>query len=329
MTNKDYVKYTLLKSSPAFVSGEVLAESLNISRAAVSKIIKEFKAEGISIDSITNKGYKLSENSDLLSKELIKELLPEISDLDIYLYKSLDSTNMEAKRMLFGNSPLHDTLIISNEQSAGKGRKGRSFFSPKNTGIYLSYITDSPIEIKDSSVVTICVAVGVSRAIEKLTGLYPKIKWVNDLFLDEKKICGVLTEGITDLESGKIEKIIIGIGINYSTLEFPSELKSIATSIFNEKNANINSITRNHLIAAIVSELKILKNLDYKSFEFIIEEYRSKSNILGKIITLSPNENTSFDAAVLDINNHGHLVVKNLETKEVLTYNYGEVKIIK
>ena len=329
MNNKEYIIFQLQKNSETFVSGEELAKALNISRAAISKIIKEIKNEGIVIESVPNKGYKLSSTNDLISRDIIKNSLQKNGfNLDVYFHKIVNSTNLEAKRLILNSSIPNPSLIIANEQSQGKGRFGKIFFSPKNSGIYFSIIENSFTNLKNSTFITICTALAITRAIEKLTGFSTQIKWVNDIFYNGKKICGILTEAITNFETGEIEKLIIGIGINFSTIDFPKELES-AGSLFSPLSLNSNKITRNDLIINIVTELDLFfKNFNSLNYREIIEEYKSKSNILGKEILVTLPNTPPFSAIAVDIDEFGHLIIKK-ESNEILSLNYGEVSIKK
>lgn len=329
MNNKEYIIFQLQNNSETFISGEDLAKALNISRAAISKIIKEIKNEGIVIESVPNKGYKLSNTNDLISRDIIKNSLQKNGfNLDVYFHKTVNSTNLEAKRLILNSSISNPSLIIANEQSQGKGRFGKIFFSPKNSGIYFSIIENSFTNLKNSTFITICTALAITRTIEKLTGFSTQIKWVNDIFFNEKKICGILTEAITNFETGEIEKLIIGIGINFSTIDFPKELES-AGSLFSPLSLNSNKITRNDLIINIVTELDLFfKNFNSLNYSEIIEEYKSKSNILGKEILVTLPNTPPFSAIAVDIDEFGHLIIKK-ESNEILSLNYGEVSIKK
>lgn len=330
MNNKEYVIYKLQTNNNTFISGEDLAKELNISRAAISKIIKEIKNSGIIIESVQNKGYKLSDTNDLLSLDILQDNLKGRGlDYNVHLHSTIDSTNLEAKRLISSNDFLGKTLIVSGEQIKGKGRFGKNFFSPKNSGVYFSVIENAITSLSNSTFITICTALSICKAIEKLTGYTPKIKWVNDIFLDDRKTCGILTEAISNFETGEVEKLIIGIGINFSTIDFPQEIEDIAGPIFKKPEDNHSHITRNDLVIEIVYELnKYFKNFDSINIEELIAQYKSRSNIIGKEITVTLSNQKPFNAKALDINNLGHLIVKK-ENLELLTLNYGDVSIRK
>lgn len=330
MNNKEYVIYKLQTNNNTFISGEELAKDLNISRAAISKIIKEIKNSGIIIESVQNKGYKLSSTNDLLSLDILRDNLKNKGlEYNVQLHKSIDSTNLEAKRLIASNDSIEKTLIVSGEQLKGKGRFGKDFFSPKNSGVYFSIIENAITSLSNSTFITICTAISICKAIETLTGYTPKIKWVNDIFLDDRKTCGILTEAISNFETGEVEKLIIGIGINFSTIDFPKEIEDIAGPLFKKSEDNINHITRNDLVVEIIYELnKYFKDFNSIDTEELIWEYKSRSNIIGKNITVTLPNQESFNAKALDINNLGHLIIKK-ENLDLLTLNYGDVSIRK
>lgn len=303
MTTREKIISMLENNKGSYISGEDIGKKLNISRSAVSKAIKELKNNGYIIDSINKKGHCIPCKSNTLSLiEITKNLK---YDNDIIIKDSVLSTNLDGKNHLLNNSK-HGTVIIANEQTAGRGRKGRSFFSPKNTGIYMSIILNPESLLLESSLkITIATAVAISNAIDELCNKNTQIKWVNDIFLNNKKICGVLTEAITDFETGSIENIVVGIGINFNTLNFPEDLSHIAGSIFSE---DITPINRNQLISKIINNLmKIIENLDDSE---IIKIYKNKSFLIEKDI-IYYKKNSALQGTVIDIDHNGHLIIQD------------------
>ena len=295
------------------VSGQELADSLNVSRAAIWKAIKALKDEGYYIEATPNKGYILVENSDVLSSEGIACYLDE--KIAIYTYKKIDSTNTQMKKLAIDGGSDH-SVIVAEEQSAGRGRFGRSFYSPAKKGIYMSVLLKRQEMIQDATFITIQTAVAINRAIKKLYGLETEIKWVNDLYYQGKKICGILTEAISDFESGMIEAIIIGIGINVSTKEFPKELQDKATSL------NLDKANRNQFIAEILKQLFKIINEDFKE---TLAEYKSLSCVLNKKIEFML-KGQLYTGTVKDINELGNLVV--IYNDQEIILSSGEVSII-
>ena len=295
------------------ISGQELANQLHVSRAAIWKAIKTLKEEGYNIEATPNKGYVLLENSDVLSKQGIAYYLTE--EIDIFSYKTIDSTNTQMKKLAINGGKNH-SVIVSEEQSAGRGRFGRSFYSPAQKGVYMSVLLKTGDSLQNATMITIKTAVAVRRAIAKLYDIEVAIKWVNDLYYRGKKVCGILSEAISDFESGMIEAIIIGIGINVSTDNFPLEIASIATSL------GLQEANRNQFIAEILNQLFAIIDEDFK---LVLNEYRMASCVLHKQITFN-QKGEQFTGLVREINDLGNLVVSSNGAEMVLTA--GEVSII-
>ena len=310
------------KNKGEVISGSKLAKDLNVSRTSIWKHIEELRKDGYEITAVTNKGYSLSNNTDLISAEgIIPYLKDDYCNVPIYSYKTLESTNKTAKELTFKDAS-HGTVIISEEQTAGRGRLGRSFYSPKNSGIYMSIILKPNLTIADSVLITTAASVAVCRAIEKTTGIEAKIKWINDIVLNNKKVCGILTEASTDFESGTIENIILGIGINFNTAceDFPDEIQNTAASLFSKENSKI---SRNVLCAAIINEVLSMSD-NLKGHKFI-NEYKKRSIVLDKDIIFIRN-GVSTKAHAIDIQDDGSLVVEK-ENGEITILNSGEISI--
>lgn len=339
MSTKKNVLKALEENKGTTISGEELARRLNLSRAAVWKAIGELRKEGYPIDAITNKGYCLSPDSDLLSAEGISlHLTVPLAAGSIHVFKTIESTNLTAKKMALEGAP-EGTVIIAEEQTKGRGRMGRSFYSPLSRGIYMSIILKPRFDASQAVLITTAASVAVCRAIERVTGISCTIKWVNDIYARGKKVCGILTEAVTDFESGQIEYIVLGIGINYSTSaeEFPEELSEIAGSIFNGTVGESNSEdgllpSRNRLAAEVINEvLGLNEALESRNF---IQEYRDRSMILGKEIRIlkpgGSHEVRDFSEGIpayaLDVDQDGGLVVR-YEDGTCATLSSGEVSI--
>lgn len=254
--------------------------------------------------------------TERLEKEKIEDLL-EGFDNTIIVMDEVDSTNLEIKRLARSGAK-NGTVVIAEHQTSGRGRLGRSFFSPTGRGIYMSLLLKPSFEEERAVLVTTAVSVAVCRAIEKISGKQPLIKWVNDLYLNGKKICGILTEAIRDAKSGKIEYIVIGIGINCAKSEFPDDIKNIAGSICEKEE----EISRNELIAEIIKEINLMGNLaDSRDF---IDEYKRRSLVIGKDIRILGK--TERKATAIDIDANGGLVVK-LSNGETKILSSGEISI--
>ncbi len=254
-------------------------------------------------------------DNKLSEQEIKQNLLEQYKNFDIRIFDILPSTNDFAKELINSNSFTNGTTIIANEQTSGRGRFARNFFSPANTGTYFSSILKISLPIQDVSLITLISATAVCKAITKLTDLEPKIKWINDIYLNGKKICGILVENVSDNTNLKSKGIVVGIGININTKDFPKDIENKAGSIMCDK------LSRNKLIAEVINNLfELSKNVYDKK---IVEEYKSLSLVLNKEITYT-KDNKTYTATAVDINNSGNLVVKDdnnnmmvLESEEV------------
>lgn len=236
-------------------------------------------------------------------------------------FEELDSTNRYVKELAVKDGQ-PGTVVIAGRQSAGRGRLGRSFFSPEETGIYMSILLRPDIALERSVLITSMTAVAVARAIERVSGTEAKIKWVNDIFLNGKKVCGILTEAGINAEKDTLDYAVIGIGVNVGKMEFPEELKDTATSITNECGFKVAKET---VIDEILLELeKWYPTLLDGSF---LEESRKRSLLLGrKIKVLDETVQRGFyPAKAVDINEMGNLIIERNGERVVL--NSGEVSI--
>jgi BirA family biotin operon repressor/biotin-[acetyl-CoA-carboxylase] ligase len=253
-----------------------------------------------------------------LNGERIKSLLRENGKgIEIRIFDEIDSTNTEAKRVFKKGES--DMLIIAEKQTAGRGRQGKSFYSPEKTGVYFSLVINREMPLSFAVKATPAAAVAVAETVEELTDKKPEIKWVNDVFIDGKKVCGILTEAVRSEKSGFADGLIIGIGINVSTVDFPDEIKNIAGSLGKEP------IDKNLLISRICERVFDLAN-DLENPK-IIEEYKSRSLVLGKEISYEINGGR-ITATAVDIDKNFGLVIKHSDGKtETLTSGEVSVKV--
>ena len=323
MSTKTRILELLEKFRDRSLSGEKLAKTLGISRNAVWKAINELKKDGYKIQASPNKGYCLSPGNDILSREGILPFLPDsYRPAKIVIYDSLDSTNKTAKEMAISGAD-HGSIIIANSQTAGRGRYTRSFFSPSGGGLYISFILHpDKLPFENITSITAFAALVVCEAIESLSDKKPGIKWVNDIYLDRKKICGILTESITVLESSQPQWIVLGIGINVSTptSDFPEEIRSIAGSVFPDGSA---PFTRNQLAAEIIRRI-LFPASGFNEF-LLFQTYREKLMMLGNEITVMQGSD-SYIATAMDIDDLGHLIIKR-ENGTIETLSFGEISI--
>lgn len=323
MSSKQEILKILEKNRGVVISGEALAASLQISRAAVWKSIHSLREEGYRITAVTNQGYCLLAENDRLSAEGISAFLENERDAEkIRVYPVLASTNQTAKKLAMEGAA-HGTVVLADMQTAGRGRMGRSFYSPTGNGIYMSILLrPTQLTTENSILVTTAASVAVCRAIFEVSGQETQIKWVNDIYQENRKICGILTEAITDFETGGIECLILGIGVNLrgKREELPSELQDIVGFVFDEEEA---PVTRNRMVAEVIKEIGCLEEwIKNKSY---LEEYRRRSNVLGKEIQVI-QQGTCIPAKAIDIDDNGGLVIQ-LQDKRVKTLCSGEISI--
>jgi BirA family biotin operon repressor/biotin-[acetyl-CoA-carboxylase] ligase len=310
-----------LENSEGYISGEFISTKLNISRAAVWKHIKALRAEGYNIESVSNNGYCLVSSPNSITEYEIKKAKKQkgFGEEIVYL-ETIASTNSAAKK-LAEEGAKNGTVVIAESQTGGRGRFGRSFYSPKGEGAFFSVIFRPKIDLSEASVITCFTAVAVCNGIENACGFRPKVKWTNDILLNSKKICGILTELSLTAETNLVDYIIIGIGLNINNKDFPEEIKDIATSLFIETKKEQK---RASIVAHILDELDCILNNEWNKKERI-EQYRKDMAILGKeIFIITPNE--KINATALDIAEDGSLIVR-LKDETIKNINSGEITI--
>ena len=277
---------SILRSNDSYVSGEAISVSLGITRAAVNGAVKALKADGCVIDSVTNKGYRLLSCPDKLLPGDVFSYLPRERRKNVICLPTVDSTSNRLKEMLKDN-PESGTCIIANEQTGGRGRLGRKFESPSDSGIYLSMLIRPSGELSDMSEITAWTAVAVHNAIMSAFGIETSIKWVNDLFIGSRKVCGILTELSVEGEIGLVSNVIVGIGINVNQKadEFPAEIADIATSL--SAGTDGSHLDRARLAAQIILEMdKLISDWPSGKASYL-ETYRSSCITLGRDVTVS------------------------------------------
>ena len=292
MSTKSEVLDLLMRNRGSYLSGQQMADSLYVTRASVWKAIKALEKSGYEIEAVTNKGYRLKSAMHRIDTAyLSNELNKEYTNLEIIYHESLDSTNDEARRLAEGYDT--DILVIADEQLKGRGRRGREFFSPKDSGLYMSLLTHRSTGISKLAPVTGIAAVAVAKAIDEVcyanrdTTL---IKWVNDVFVGDRKVCGILTEAFTLMEDEALNYIIIGIGVNvFEPGEgFPKELRNTAGYVLDNKGNDSDGQLdtdglKTRLAAAIVRNIKYYENNQDES----IAIYRDKSCLIGNYVKIN------------------------------------------
>lgn len=285
------------------VSGEELSRLLGVSRSAIWKHIEKLRGEGYDIVAHPHLGYRLLHIPDkLLPAEIAWRLNTKFIGKKIYSYERIDSTMNIAYRLAEDNSP-EGVVVFSEEQSLGRGRMGRKWLSPKGKGVYLSLILRPQISPLEASGITLLIAVGVVRAIRKVSGLASKISWPNDILINNRKVCGILTELSAELDS--IKFIILGLGINVNTPKtlLPKEATSIKEELGSE-------VSRVELAKEILRQIEKYYSLfKQNKFSSIVKEWKDLSLILGSRIKIF-SQGRKIEGQAQDIDSHGALVVR-------------------
>lgn len=314
---KNKILLILNEHKNEYISGEVISKQLNVSRVAISKHVKKLRAEGYEILSQTNKGYCLTEANDVLNASMIQQQLHDFYHT-IEIVDTIDSTNDELKRR--ANDLEDGFVLIADTQNKGKGRNGRDFYSPKQSGIYMSIFLKPDLSIQHSLKLTACASVAIFEAIKKNYGLSSKIKWVNDVYLENKKIVGILCEASLEMNTASLEYMVIGMGINVHSFFKPQELQDIAGSIEDFSKVKVN---RNVLIRDILNYFyQYYTNIHENTF---LPIYKENSYVLFKDVIIYEKQN-SYPARVLDIDENANLIIQK-EDKSIATLSSGEVSL--
>ena len=284
MNNRDSI-LTTLRTATGWTTGESLAERLDISRMAVSKQVSALNAMGYTIESAHRKGYHFLSAPDLLLPEEVRFNLQTTTfgQRDIHYFSEIDSTNSAAKEAALAGCA-EGTLFIAEHQTAGRGRRGRSWFSGRSQGLCFTLVLHPVFSPRHLTLLPLLTAVAVSEAIEEITGLRAEVKWPNDLLIGGKKTCGILTEAGFDLES--IDYAVIGIGLNINTPRevIPSELQSIATSLAIEAG---HPIDRPALTRALLQHFEQRYEQAWtEGFDAMLNTWRERSCTLGRTVTV-------------------------------------------
>lgn len=321
MKTKETVLQYLLLQNGEYVSGQTIASKLNISRNSVWKAIKSLEGEGYNIQATSKKGYLLKIDNDILSKKGIEQYLINKEFFDVEVHEIVESTNTLCKEAS-SNMIIPGKVIASACQTKGRGRYTRNFYSPEQTGVYFSIVLTPKVSHEQLLYFTSIAAISVCAAIKKSLNKDVAIKWVNDIFLENKKVCGILTEASYSVENFSLEYIVIGIGINIykPSNGFPDELKEIAGYLLDEEVVDI----RNKLIAETLENIySYIINFD---INYIHDEYKKKSMVIGRTISFRENDQL-IKAAVKDINIKNELIVELSDGQERIL-NSGEISIL-
>lgn len=318
---KDRVLECLWAHADESLSGEELAARLSLSRTAVWKAVEQLRAEGYCIESAPRRGYRLLSKSDVLSQAGIRRHL-KTEGLRLRYYDEIGSTNTALKELANAGEPA-GLALIAGRQSAGRGRMGRSFYSPGDTGVYLSLLLRPRLPAAEATGLTACAAVAVAETLEELSGRKAQIKWVNDVFMDGKKVCGILTEASLDCESGLVNYAVVGIGVNALTPPggFPPELREIAGSVFPERRL---PELRCRIAAGILDRLWAF--CGGPQMADCWQAYRARSFVLGREVELLLPGREPEQARVLELERDYALRVRLPDGSERRVQS-GEVRL--
>jgi len=303
---KEIILHELNKK--AFISGEKLAKSLNVSRTAVWKHIKALKQIGYEIETVKNKGYRLISSPDVpIESELKQNLKTKIIGSNIQYKKSVYSTNLTAKDIA-STKIREGTVVVAGKQTKGRGRKQRQWYSPEG-GLWFSIILYPNLPPEDGILVTMAASVSVAEAIQKSTGLIPMIKWPNDILIDGKKVCGILTE--FDAEMDRVNYVVVGIGINVNN-ELSKDISKIAASL---KQLMGSKVSRVNLLKLILTKFDEMYNeILTGNFRYVRDSWSTFANIVGKKIRVA-GERGDIEGYVKDVDEHGCIILETPERK--------------
>ena len=311
----------LLKGTEDFLSGEEMSRRLKVSRAAVHMAVTALRGDGYEIQSTTNRGYRLSGSPGRLSMGEILPWLPEGRAERVLFLESVASTNTFLRKETGAPDGL---VVVAGEQTGGRGRLGRGFYSPKDMGVYLSMLVRPEASHADIAGVSACAAMAVADAIEAVSGVRPGVKWVNDLLLGGKKICGILTELAVEAETGRVEHLIVGAGVNVgqNPEDFPEGLRAIATSVRAFSGV---AVDHGRLAGEMIGRLDALFSLWPDNKARYLEAYRRDCVTLGREVSITQGDSVQ-TAFAEDLGDDFSLIVRFPDgRREAL--RYGEISV--
>lgn len=312
---------TALKEADDYISGQELCERFGVSRTAIWKAVNQLKEAGYEIEAIQNKGYKILSVPDRLSESELQSIRKTSwAGKEIFYYDVIDSTNTRAKQLAEEGHGT-GTLVVADRQDAGRGRRGRSWEGPAGSGIYMTLVLKPEINPNNASMLTLVAALAVSGAITTCTGAKAGIKWPNDIVMDGKKVCGILTEMSAQFDY--VNHIVVGIGINVHNESFPKEIEDVATSIYLQSGEHIN---RARLIEEILEQFERYYTIYLKTEDLsgLVNEYNSRLvNMQQKVRVLDPNE--PYEGKAMGITGRGELIVDTWESRKLVSS--GEVSV--
>lgn len=318
----------LLREADDYVSGQELCDRFSVSRTAVWKVIHQLKEEGYSIEAVRNKGYHMIESPDILNKEAVESHVgSEVFGRQVVCFDVTDSTNIQAKVLAEQGCP-HGLVVVSDQQVKGKGRRGRTWESPKGTGIFMSLVLRPTFVPNKAPMLTLVMAYSIAKTLFHTSEADIKIKWPNDIVINGKKVCGILTEMSTEIDY--INYVVIGVGINANMESFPEELSEIATSLKMERGLSGISdatVARAELIGMILSEFESQyeRYCECGDLSFMQDEYNEMLVNKGRLVRVLEPGN-EYEAVAIGIDEAGELLVRR-DCGDVEKVYAGEVSV--
>lgn len=312
----------LLRGADGYISGQELCNRFGVSRTAVWKAINQLKEAGYEIEAQQNKGYRLMAAPDLMTEAEIKSLMhTDWVAKEVLYFDTIDSTNTKAQELAEKGYP-SGTLVVADKQESGKGRRGRSWVSPSGTGIFMTLMIKPDINPNNASMLTLVAALAVAKAITSVTGEEAMIKWPNDIVVNGKKVCGILTE--MNAQFDYINHIVVGIGINVHNESFPEEISQMASSLMIEAGGK--RFHRAQIIAETMSYFEQYYDtfLQTQDLSALVREYDELLVNMNKAVrVLDPKE--PFDGKAMGITPKGELIVDTWESRKLVSS--GEVSV--
>lgn len=312
---------TMLREADGYVSGQDLCQKFGVSRTAIWKAINQLKEAGYEIEAVQNKGYHILSEPDLMNEVKLQSIRKtKWMGQEIKYFESIDSTNVRAKQLAEEGYP-NGTLVVADQQTAGRGRRGRAWESPKGNSIFMTFLLKPEISPNNASMITLVAALAIAKAISEITGEEAKIKWPNDIVVNGKKVCGILTEMSAQFDY--INHIVVGIGINVNTEQFPEEIEHMATSLKLEYQKNFQ---RANIIESVLEhfEEEYEKYLETQDLSALVNDYNRLLVNKGNVVkVLDPKE--PFEGKAMGITPTGELIVDTWESRKLVSS--GEVSV--
>ena len=312
----------MLRETDGYISGQELCNKFGVSRTAIWKVMKQLKEAGYNIEAQQNKGYHIVSAPDVMDAAELKSIWkPKWVGCEILYFDSIDSTNTKAQELAEKGYP-SGTLVVADKQIAGKGRRGRNWESPSGCGIFMTLMLKPDINPNNASMLTLVSALAVARALADITGKDAKIKWPNDIVIDGRKVCGILTEMSAQFDY--INNIVIGIGINVNNSSFPEEISTTASSL--RLLSGGKKYRRAEIIEKIMEYFEKYYSifLETEDLSALVDEYDAMLvNMKKQVKVLDPKE--PFEGKAMGITKTGELIVDTWESRKLVSS--GEVSV--